>query len=139
MSSKIMIIGVVLLVLTGFVAASFVNREQVQHVQPTLQQTLVGAVTEDRAVSIARMVAPSWGEQNPRVTNVRKQLRRDFMQQVKAQGEDVLLAGKGDLWVVEMSGKFTPNRAPRGIIVHCDSMFVVIEIDSGDVISVGCR
>lgn len=136
MFRKLTLIGisVLLLILAGSVANT-----QAQMSQQPEQIPPVGPITQGQAVNIAMTVTLSWGEQNAHLASVRKQLRDDFIRQLKAQGDDVLLAGTGDVWIVDLDGKFTPNRVPDGIVLQCSAMFVVVDIDSGDVISVGCR
>lgn len=51
----------------------------------------------------------------------------------------MLVTGTGDVLIVDLTGKFTPNRVPPGVILQCDKMYVSIDSDTGDVINVGCR
>ena len=133
MFRNLILIGILLLVLAGSA-----TNTQAQTPQPP-EQAPVGPVTQDQAIGIAVTGAQSWGEQNAHLVDVRKQSRNNFIEQLKAQGDDVLLAGNGDVWIVDLSGKFTPNRVEPGTILQCSAMFIVIDIDSGDVISAGCR
>jgi len=133
MFKKFILTGVLLLVLAGSVATAQAQLSQLPEQAPT------GPITRDQAIGIAMAGAQGWGEQNAHLVDVRKQSRNNFIGQLKAQGDDVLLAGTGDVWIVDLSGKFTPKRVEPGTILQCSAMFLVIDIDSGDVISAGCR
>ena len=89
------------------------------------------------AVAIAVKVAHGWGEPNSQVTKVQEESRPDFLQQLNDSGEWVLLGGAADVWIVDMRGTFTRRRQLRGVALRCDSMYVVIDGDDRDVISVG--
>ncbi len=91
------------------------------------------------AVRLALAVGQSWGERNPQVVAVRKESTDDFVKQLEAQGETATIAGSGDLWIVDLRGRFIPNRAPLGVTWHCDSMFVAIQSGSNEVTGAGCR
>ncbi len=94
----------------------------------------------DHAIATALNAARGWGEQNPQVVNVRQEARRSFTEDLQARGEQVLLAGNGDLWIIDLSGAFTPDRMPPGgSVLMCHAMYVVIDAISYEVISVGCK
>ncbi len=93
-----------------------------------------------QVIAIALTAARGWGEPNPQVTNVRHEGRENFTQDLQARGEQVLLAGSGDLWVVELSGAFTPSRLPPGGgVLKCHGMYVAVDANSHEVISAGCE
>src|SRR5574341_156537 len=96
-------------------------------------------ITQDQAVAIAIEVAQGWGDQNAQLVRVNRQVRGDFIKLLKARGDDVLIAGSGDVWIVDLSRKFTPSRVPPDVSIQCNVIFVAIDADSGDIISVGCR
>lgn len=95
---------------------------------------------KQQVIAIALTAARGWGEPNPQVTNVRHEGRENFTQELQARGEQVPLAGSGDLWVVELSGAFTPDRMPPGGgALKCAAMYVAIDANSYEVISAGCE
>lgn len=138
MYKKIFTLTVVLLLVMFGISASNIMTSSIQ-IQPTPQQTSRGPVTQEQAIAIAIGIARSWHEPNAQVDTWSKQSRNEFVNQLKIQEEDVLIAGTGDVWTINLKGKFTPNRVPLGVVVQCSEMFVVVDIESGDVISADCR
>jgi len=131
------LVVIVLLLVFAISAATIMPKSH--QAQSPLQKTPVGPVTQEQAIDVAIHAAQSWHEPNPQIVTVRKQLRSDFINQLKAQGDDGLIAGTGDVWIVDLSGKFTPNRVRPGTILQCDAIFVVVDIESGEMIGAGCR
>jgi hypothetical protein len=125
---RYLLIGGVILLL-GIAAISF------QETQPP------GPLTnQEAAVHLAKKVANAWGEPNPQIVSVSKLSRGDFLDLLKAQGDDVALDGSGDVWVVELSGKFAPMRGPAtGKKPQYDNMHVVLDVETGYVLNVGSR
>lgn len=134
---KIALVVIVLLLVFAVSAANIMTSSL--QIQPTPQQSPRGPVTQEQAIAIAIGIAQSWHEPNAQVVTAVKQSRSEFVNQLKAQGDEVLIAGTGDVWTVNLSGKFTPNRVPPGVVVQCSAMFVMVDIESGDVIGAGCR
>jgi len=135
MHKKFLLISLLFLAMGGAVASISAQGE------PPPSGTLLppGPITQAQAAAIGLVGAQAWGEQSAQVTSIHKQLRSEFVSQLKAQGDEVLVAGTGDVWIVDLSGKFTPNRGPFNHTLQCDKMFVVVDADTGDVISAGCR
>ena len=139
MRTNFVVLGVVLLAGAAFSTASIARGEQVQSGDLALEQTPVGPVSSDQAIEIATRLGRAWGEPNPELVDVREQSRSDYSLQAAARGEQVLVAGTGNLWIVHLSGQFGPNRVPRGFNVVCDAIYVTIDVATGDVISDGCQ
>jgi uncharacterized protein YceK len=94
----------------------------------------------DQAITIALTAARGWGEPNPLATNMRREGQESFAKDLQARGEQVLPAGKGDLWIVDLTGSFTPRRLPpNGGTLKCNRIYVAIEAGTYDVISLGCE
>ena len=98
-----------------------------------------GPVTNaDTALEMAKHRAAFWGEQSPQVVSVSKVARSEWMQRLEARGEQVRTAGNGGVWVVEFTGRFTPNRWRAGLKpLTYSEMHVVIDAQSGLVVNTG--
>lgn len=134
---KFALVAFFLLVVLGISAATLMTTSF--QIQPTPQQPPRGPVTQEQAIAIARRIAQNWHEPNAQVATKSKKSRSELFNQLEGQGEDVLIAGTGEVWTIKLSGKFTPNRVRLGVQVECSEMFVLVDIGSGEVIGVGCR
>ena len=130
---KFTLVILILLALVGISAAV------IKSLSLPLQSTPRDPVTQEQAIQIALGAAQAWNEPNAQLLAGRKLSHSEYLEQLKAQGDEVLIAGTGDVWIVTLSGNFTPNRVRLGAVVHCTEMSVVIDVESGDVLSVGCR
>jgi hypothetical protein len=135
MHKKLLMISLLFLIMGGAVVSISAQGKQ----PPSGTRLPPGPITQEQAVTIGLLSAQAWGEQSAQVTSIRKELRSEFTSQLKAQGDDVVMAGTGDVWIVDLNGKFTPNRGPFNHTLQCDKMFVVVDTDTGEVISAGCR
>jgi hypothetical protein len=99
-----------------------------------------GPISQGEAIDIGLTGARSWGEPNAVVLSASKESRGSFEAQMNARGEYVNVAVSSVMWIVRMSGNFTPlHGPPGGAAIHCQTMFVVIVVDSGDIVSAGCE
>jgi len=100
----------------------------------------VGPVSEAEAIGIGLSIARIWGEPKAVVTSVSGASSKQYAAELGAQGETVGVAASGELWMVRMSGQFTPDRGtPGGAPIHCQKMLVVVVVATGDIPSVGCE
>ena len=125
-----------ILILVGALAISAASIIALSH---QIQPTPLDLVTQEQAAHIAFSIAQTWNDPNAQVLTGRKLSRSDYLNELKAQGEDVLVAGTGDVWIVNLRGNFTPHRVRLGAVVKCTEMSVAIVVENGDVISVTCR
>ena len=99
----------------------------------------VGPISQAQALAMGLSIGRAWGEPSPLVIGAAQSSTSDWLAQLKAHGEYINMPASGDVWLVRLSGHFTPDRRPPGPSIHCQKMAVVIAVASGDVISAGCE
>ena len=125
-------------VLMLLVTSAGLDRQSIGIPPPTPRP--VGPMSQAEAIDSGLSIARIWGEPNAVVTSVSGGSSQEYAAQLQAQGEVVGVAASGELWMVRMSGHFTPDRGtPGGSPIHCQKMLVVIVVATGDVVSVGCE
>ncbi|MBI5934081.1 MAG: hypothetical protein HY867_10265 [Chloroflexi bacterium] len=128
--------ALVILILLALFGISVVS---IKALSLQIQPTPRGPVNQERAIQIALGAAQAWNEPNAQLLTGRKLSRGESLDQLKAQGEEVFIAGTGEMWIVTLRGNFTPNRVRLGAVVHCTEMSVAVAVENGDVLSITCR